>query len=142
MHGIFQFLQFNISSVINWIFFPSLKYQVPKSLFRKPSDCSSDREMFISNFSFQSADGWIEPQDDASHNQIYYFAKDAPAMNWYDADEYCANKGGFLAEPMTSEENNFLLGYAPSLGNVNWWTGNLPVEYTCHHNPLLITNCP
>ena len=47
-------------------------------------------------------------------------------MNWYDADEYCANKGGFLAEPMTSEENNFLLGYAPSLGNVNWWTGNLP----------------
>ena len=47
-------------------------------------------------------------------------------MNWYDADEYCANKGGFLAEPMTSEENNFLLGYAPTLGNVNWWTGNLP----------------
>merc|ERR1711971_595941 len=71
----------------------------------------------------ESSDGWIEPQDDASHNQIYYFAKDAPAMNWYDADEYCANKGGFLAEPMTSEENNFLLGYAPSLGNVNWWTG-------------------
>ena len=51
-------------------------------------------------------------------------------MNWYDADEYCANKGGFLAEPMTSEENNFLLGYAPSLGNVNWWTGNLPSIHT------------
>ena len=85
-----------------------------------------DECTFISNFLLQSADGWIEPQDDASHNQIYYFAKDAPAMNWYDADEYCANKGGFLAEPMTSEENNFLLGYAPSLGNVNWWTGNLP----------------
>ena len=82
--------------------------------------------ILISDFLFQSADGWIEPQDDASHNQIYYFAMDAPAMNWYDADEYCANKGGFLAEPMTSEENNFLLGYAPSLGNVNWWTGNLP----------------
>ncbi len=52
-------------------------------------------------------DGWIEPEG-ASNNQVYYVAKDAPAMNWFDADKYCLEKGGFLAEPLTSTENDFL----------------------------------
>ena len=71
-------------------------------------------------------DGWIEPQEDANHNQIYYFANDVQGMNWYDADDYCHNKGGFLAEPLTAQENDFLKGYASSLGKSNWWIGKVP----------------
>ena len=41
----------------------------------------------------------------------------------YDADEYCINKGGHLAEPLTSEESNFLKNYAGKFPNVNWWLG-------------------
>ena len=52
----------------------------------------------------------MEPEDNLENNQAYYFANDAPAMNWYDADQYCADKGGFLAEPLTSQENDFLKG--------------------------------
>ena len=73
-------------------------------------------------------DGWIEPQEDANHNQIYYFANDVQGMNWYDADDYCHNKGGFLAEPLTAQENDFLKGYASSLGKSNWWIGKAPFK--------------
>ena len=41
----------------------------------------------------------------------------------YQADEYCINKGGHLAEPLSSEENDFLKNYAKKYPNVNWWIG-------------------
>ena len=41
----------------------------------------------------------------------------------YQADEYCINKGGHLAEPLTSQENNFIKSYAKKYPNVNWWIG-------------------
>jgi hypothetical protein len=41
----------------------------------------------------------------------------------YEADAYCSDKGGFLAEPVSSAENDFLKGQARQHPNTNWWTG-------------------
>ena len=69
----------------------------------------------------------MEPEDNLENNQAYYFANDAPAMNWYDADQYCAGKGGFLAEPLTTQENDFLKGYSFQFSNTNWWIGKVVI---------------
>jgi hypothetical protein len=65
---------------------------------------------------------WIEAEGSTS-NQVFHFAKNAGAMSWYEADAYCFDKGGFLAEPVSSAENDFLKGQARQHPNTNWWTG-------------------
>ena len=57
------------------------------------------------------------------NNQVYLFAKDAPSMTWYEADDYCLNHGAFLAEPVSAEESNFLRNQANRLDRTNWWIG-------------------
>lgn len=89
-----------------------------------PNNARSDNNLPIPDVNNLDSE-WIEPSDSGlrSNNQIYYFANNANAMNWYDADQYCIDKGGFLAEPMTSQENDFLKGYAKKYSDINWWTG-------------------
>ena len=55
-------------------------------------------------------------------DQLFHFAHQVSAMNWYDADEYCLDQGGFLAEPVSLQDNEFLKRYARNFPNVNWWT--------------------
>ena len=69
---------------------------------------------------------WIEPGNGHSlnNNQLYHFPSGGQAMDWYDANSYCERKGGFLAEPKTRAEHNFLKSQAKSKGNnANWWLG-------------------
>ena len=67
-------------------------------------------------------DEWIEP-DGGDLNQIYHFGKNAGGMDWFDADRYCESKGGFLAEPASALEQNFLAGQAEKIPAANWWIG-------------------
>ena len=65
---------------------------------------------------------WIESAS-LKTGQIYLFAQDAPSMTWYDAENYCEDKGAFLAEPFDEAEQNFLRDQANRLPNTNWWLG-------------------
>ena len=49
-------------------------------------------------------------------------------MTWHEAEQYCDRKGGYLAEPATSQEHDFLRGQAGGLGNTNWWLGMREAE--------------
>lgn len=65
---------------------------------------------------------WIQPEK--SEEILYHFAnQEVNAMNWYEANDYCLDKGGYLAEPHNSEETEFLKNFASKFPNVNWWIG-------------------
>lgn len=84
----------------------------------RPASARSD----IGGAAVQIDSEWIEAEN-SDTNQLFHFAKDAPAMTWFEADKYCLEKGGFLAEPLSSQENAFLKGQAYQYPNINWWTG-------------------
>lgn len=65
---------------------------------------------------------WVEAVG-SNNGQVYHFAHNSANVNWYDADEYCSRKGGFLAEPLSEVENNFIKGQAGKYPNINWWIG-------------------
>ena len=54
---------------------------------------------------------------------LYLFANDNGAKNWYDAEKYCEANGGYLAEPFTREEGDFLRAQAEQQPKANWWIG-------------------
>jgi hypothetical protein len=54
---------------------------------------------------------WVEPKNSAG-NVLYHFGNEVGPSDWYSADSYCSEKGGYLAEPSSDEEQNFIVGYA------------------------------
>ena len=60
---------------------------------------------------------WIQPEN--SEEILYHFPNEVNAMNWYEANDYCLDKGGYLAEPHNSEESGFLKNYASKFPNIN-----------------------
>ena len=80
------------------------------------------------NGSGRSNDGYIEIDQDwiqpENSDILYHFADQENAMNWYEANDYCLDKGGYLAEPQTNEENEFLKNHVKTnFDNTNWWIG-------------------
>ncbi|CAB4062013.1 unnamed protein product [Lepeophtheirus salmonis] len=69
-------------------------------------------------------DKWIKPSDHQS-DYAYYFAQDVhTGFDWFESKKFCEFNGGHLAEPMNSDDANFLRSYARSLAhNDNWWIG-------------------
>ena len=80
--------------------------------------------MQISTAIFTNSGQWIE-SNNLKNNLLYLFANDNGAKNWYDAERFCESNGGYLAEPYTSQEANFLRNYAAQQPQANWWIGNL-----------------
>ena len=61
---------------------------------------------------FVGVDGdWIEPKNSGG-NVLYHFGNGVGPSDWFSADSYCSEKGGYLAEPSSDEEQNFIVGYA------------------------------
>ncbi len=55
-----------------------------------------------------SYNGWIV------HNHAqYYFGVYESAMSWDSASSFCKSKGGYLVEPKTSNENEFIKSRVP-----------------------------
>ncbi len=54
---------------------------------------------------------WIEPKNSGG-SVVYHFGSSRGSTDWYSADAYCSEKGGYLAEPSTAEENSFIVNYA------------------------------
>ena len=52
----------------------------------------------------------------------YLFVADIPGMTRSEAQDFCSKEGGFLAEPITQEENDFLNMYLSGLKG-NFWIG-------------------
>ena len=73
---------------------------------------------------FTNSGQWIE-SNNLKNNLVYLFANDNGAKNWYDAERFCESNGGYLAEPYTSQEADFLRNYAAQQPQANWWIGNL-----------------
>lgn len=54
---------------------------------------------------------WIEPKN-SDKNVLYHFATTQDFYDWYAADTYCSQKGGYLAEPQSDDEHNFIVSQA------------------------------
>jgi len=54
---------------------------------------------------------WIEPKN-SDKNVLYHFATSGETFDWYSADIYCSQHGGYLAEPQSDEEHNFIVSQA------------------------------
>ena len=65
---------------------------------------------------------WIESSS-LKNNQLYLFANDVGSKNWWDAETYCEEQGGYLAEPLSEAESNFLRDQAFRQPQANWWIG-------------------
>ena len=65
---------------------------------------------------------WVE-SNTLNNNLLYLFANDNGAKNWYDAERFCESNGGYLAEPYTTQEADFLRNYAAQQPKANWWIG-------------------
>jgi len=65
---------------------------------------------------------WLESPT-LNNDQLYLFANDVGTKNWYDAERYCEEQGGFLAETYTQQESEFLSNHAATLPQANWWIG-------------------
>ncbi|TRY68397.1 hypothetical protein TCAL_14261 [Tigriopus californicus] len=83
---------------------------------------------------------WIESEA-IKNDQLYHFASNAGPMDWFQASRYCESKGGFLAEPITTEEHQFLRGQARQYPNVIWWIG-LREAQNCRCQPPSRTSNP
>ena len=61
---------------------------------------------------FTTVDGdWLEPKNGVG-NVLYHFGSGLGPSDWYSADSYCSEKGGYLAEPSSEEEQRFLVAKA------------------------------
>ena len=68
---------------------------------------------------FSCPEGWLDSPDGC-----FYFATDAEAKTWDEAIGYCHELGGYLAEVLNEETQNFLVEEAINLGTLtNWWLG-------------------
>lgn len=65
---------------------------------------------------------WIESRS-LNNGQIYLFANDAGTKDWFEAEQYCIDRGGFLAEPVNENESNFIRDQANRQPDANWWLG-------------------
>ena len=54
---------------------------------------------------------WIEPRNWGS-GVLYHFGSSLGPTDWYAADAYCSEKGGYLAEPSSEEEQSFIVAKA------------------------------
>ena len=54
---------------------------------------------------------WIEPRNSRS-GVLYHFASSLGPTDWYAGDQYCSEKGGYLAEPSSAEEQSFIVAKA------------------------------
>ena len=54
---------------------------------------------------------WIEPKNSGA-GVLYHFATSLGPTDWYAADAYCSEKGGYLAEPSSEEEQSFIVAKA------------------------------
>ena len=43
---------------------------------------------------------------------MYHFGSGRGNTDWYSADAYCSEKGGYLAEPASVDEHNFIVNFA------------------------------
>ena len=68
---------------------------------------------------FSCPEGWLDSPDGC-----FYFATDVEAKTWDEAVGYCQELGGYLAEVLNEETQNFLVEEATNLGtSTNWWLG-------------------
>ena len=81
---------------------------------------NNNRNIQNNNFNARSDPGpefvqvdatWIEPKNSGG-NALYHFGTGLGNTDWYSADAYCSERGGYLAEPASTEENNFIVSYA------------------------------
>ena len=81
---------------------------------------NNNRNIQNNNFNARSDPGpefvqidsnWIEPKNSGG-NAFYHFGTGLGNTDWYSADSYCSERGGYLAEPSSIDEHNFIVSYA------------------------------
>ena len=57
------------------------------------------------------------------HGGCYLFANDGQGVNWNEAKEFCNNNGGYLADIMDQETQDFIAKTSGNFPEVTWWIG-------------------
>ena len=71
----------------------------------------------------------------------YLFSPDGPGINWDQARDFCESVGGFLADILNQETQDFIddSGFFQSYPNVNWWIGANDIANVSH--AIIKTRC-
>ena len=70
-------------------------------------------------------EGWVRSPDGC-----FFFAIDVQKKNWDKAIEYCEEIGGYLAEVLNDETQQFLVEQATALNtSTSWWLGATDQEW-------------
>ena len=66
--------------------------------------------------------GWLDLGED---HGCFYFAEEAGAMNWFEAQDYCNDlyENAYLAEIKSAQTQELLVQHADSIPDHNWWLG-------------------
>ena len=64
----------------------------------------------------------------------YLFSPDGPGINWDQARDFCESVGGFLADILNQETQDFIdeSGFFQSHPDVCWWIGANDIENVRH----------
>ena len=67
-------------------------------------------------------------------NGCYSFHPNGPGINWDQAKAFCESVGGFLADILNQETQDFIdgSGFFQSHPDVNWWIGANDIANVSH----------
>jgi len=68
-------------------------------------------------------DGWVDGRKIGEHGGCYLFANDGPGVNWNEAKEFCNDNGGYLADIMDQETQDFIAKTSGNFPEATWWIG-------------------
>ena len=71
----------------------------------------------------------------------YLFSPDGPGINWEQARAFCESVGGFLADILNQETQDFIdeSGFFQSYPLLNWWIGANDIANVSH--AIINTRC-
>merc|ERR1712172_387230 len=66
-------------------------------------------------------DGWVDGRKIGEHGGCYLFANDGQGVNWNEAKEFCEANGGYLADIMDQETQDFIAKTSGNFPEATWW---------------------
>ena len=75
-------------------------------------------------------DGWVDGRKIGEHGGCYLFANDGQGVNWNEAKEFCEANGGYIADIMDQETQDFIAKTSGNFPEATWWIGGNDLNNT------------